>query len=106
MSELAVTLLPLAQGRRPGVGEAAWSLAWLLIVVLGAFVIAGIIIYVVRARTLKTDTTHTNVPLTLAEVRRMHHDGEIDDEEMERLRGIVTAQTRKELVETSQEKEA
>ena len=57
--------------------------------------IAGAIIYVIRSRAMRDDTTRTDVPLTLADLRRMHRDGEVDDEEMETLKKVVTEQTRK-----------
>jgi len=93
-----------AEPGRRDLGTATWSLAILLVVVLAAFMIAGIVIYIVRSRTMKADATQGNIPLTLSEIRRMHRDGEIDDDEMQRLKGIVTAQTRKDLAKPLPEK--
>ncbi len=94
----ALTLLAQipAPGKPTGAGEAtAWMFA-LLAGVLLAFVVAGIVIYIVRSRALREETTADDVPLSLADVRRMHESGEIDEEEMGRLKGIVTAQARRE----------
>jgi len=74
--------------------KAVWPLALLLFIVLVLFIIAGIVIYVVRSRAVKDDDASSDIPLTLSEIRRMRRDGEIDDDEMARLKGIVTAQTR------------
>ena len=74
----------------------AWT--WLVIltaIVIVAFIVAGIAIYIVRNRTLREETTQADVPLTLHEVRQMHARGEIDDGEMERLKGIVMEQAKK-----------
>jgi hypothetical protein len=108
MSEWTVLFLSLAQtATRPDkrqLDQATWSLVVLFVVVLAAFMIAGLVIYVVRSRALKSDTTGSRVPLTLAELRRMHRSGEIDDEEMERLKDIVTAQTTSDLTKPRERK--
>ena len=101
MSELICVLWPLVQaaGGRPerSLREATWWLVGLLLTVLVAFVIAGVIIFIVRDRTMRNEAGRTKVPLTLADLRRMHRDGEIDDEEMETLKKVITEQTRREL---------
>jgi hypothetical protein len=93
--------LSLAQGvvESPGqdAGQAAWPLVVLFIVVIAIFMVAGVVIYIVRSRAVKEETTQADIPLTLSEIRRMRRDGEIDDGEMERLKGIVLAQTRRDL---------
>ncbi|HUW57351.1 MAG TPA: hypothetical protein VMZ92_12010 [Planctomycetota bacterium] len=99
MSELTVvwwSLAPVAVGRRgPRLDTATWWLAGLFIGMLVLFVIAGAIIYVIRSRAIRAESTRTDVPLTLADLRRMHRDGEVDDDEMETLKKVITEQTRK-----------
>ena len=110
MSELPLTLWPLAQvAVKTGddrLREMVWWVAGLLMTVLAAFVIAGIIIFVIRNRAIRTELGETKVPLTLAELRRMHASGEIDDEEMQTLKKVVTDQTRKDLERHTEGKEA
>jgi uncharacterized membrane protein len=99
MSPLPAVAMFLAQQSRPAsrrdLSEATSWLVMLMAVVLLAFIVAGIVIYIVRKRALKADTDGANIPLTLADVRRMRAGGEIDDAEMSRLKEIVLAQTRK-----------
>jgi len=69
----------------------------LLFGILVAAVIAGcIVVFVIRRRSLRDDTTATDIPLSLSEVRDMHARGEIDDDEMQRLKDIITTQARRE----------
>ncbi len=70
-----------------------WLVA-LIVIILAAFAVAGIVVYIVRSRVLKAQTTPSGLPLTLADVRRMRERGEIDDEEMARLKGIVTGRAK------------
>ncbi|KPL03200.1 MAG: hypothetical protein AMK75_01760 [Planctomycetes bacterium SM23_65] len=109
MSELLLTLWPLAQvaakTHDERLRETIWWVAGLLMTVLAAFVIAAIIVFVIRKRAMHTEVGETKVPLTLAELRRMHASGEIDDEEMETLKKVVTDQTRKDLERHIEEKE-
>ena len=99
MNAWSVALLVLAQSTPPPKPEDVTRATVLLIVltsiVIAAFIVAAIVIYVVRSRTLKDDMTRTDIPLTLNDVRLMRRRGEIDDNEMERLRTIVLAQTRR-----------
>lgn len=108
MSELILVLLPLAQAgtrtRDGGLREAAWWVAGLLVAVLVAFVIAAIIIFVVRSRAIHAETTGSRIPLTLAELRRMHRNGEIDDEEMKTLKKLVTDQAKRDIERPAEDK--
>ncbi len=85
-----------AAPRKLSADDAWWWLLGLTGIVLVAFVVTGIIIYVVRSRALKEETNEADVPLTLHEVREMRARGEIDEKEMEKLKGIVKAQAQKE----------
>ena len=110
MSELTVflwSLTPLAAGgtRKAPLDKATRWLMGLFIGVLVIFVIAGAIIYVIRNRAMRAESTQTDIPLTLAELRRMHANGEVDDEEMEALKKVITEQTRRGLDEKSVEVE-
>ena len=102
-------LLMLAQRQEDLAAEkqrdAVWTLLVLFAALLAAVIIAGIVVYIIRSRSLDSDTSKSGVPLTLADVRRMHGSGEIDDDEMTRLKKIVTDRTRKKLAEPSNEKE-
>jgi hypothetical protein len=84
-------------GRR--LGRAAWELAVLSLIVLGALLAIGVAAYFIRKRALEDEKGKPEVPLTLADVRRMHESGEIDDAEMNRLKGIVAQRTRNALLE-------
>ena len=85
----------LAEGKTDVKPEDVYrAILWTAVVIL-AFVVAGIAIYVVRSRALKADTTRGDVPLSLHNLRQMRHRGEIDDAEMERLKTIVLAQAKK-----------
>lgn len=108
MSEITLSLLPLAQtvtgSRKPGIDQATWWLAGLLILALALFIAAGIVIYVIRSRAFRSEATASDIPLTLAEVRRMHQSGEIDDDEMRRLKKIVTGQAKRGMTEPAENK--
>jgi hypothetical protein len=82
---------------RQALDKSVWPLAVLFIVVIALFMIAAVVIYIIRSRAVKEETTRADIPLTLSEIRRMRRDGEIDDDEMVRLKGIVTAQTKGDL---------
>jgi uncharacterized membrane protein len=103
MSELLPAMIVLAQGAdkltERQMGEASRWMMSLLGIVLFAFVAAGIVIYIVRSRALKEDAVRTDVPLTLAELKRMRARGQIDDDEMAKLKEIVMAQAKKPRVE-------
>ena len=86
-----------ARSSGPDPGDTVWRLALLLFVVIALFTVAGVVIYIIRTRADREESTRSDVPRTLAEIRRMRRGGEIDDDEMERLKGIVTAQTRRDL---------
>ena len=109
MSELTLIFGLLAQvvktDQKQSVGDATWWLATLLVIVLLAFAAAGIAIYVFRTRAFKNEATESDIPLTLADVRRLHQSGEIDDDEMERLKKIVTDQATQKLSRTPSQKE-
>ena len=109
MSELTLMFGLLAQAvktsQKQSVGEATWWLAALLVIVLLAFAAAGIGIYIFRNRTFRNESTESDIPLTLADVRRLHRSGEIDDDEMERLKKIVTDQATQKLSSTPSQKE-
>ena len=101
MKMWSVALVVLAQVPPPkaeDVSRATVLLVVLTAVVILAFVVAAIVIYVVRSRTLRTDATAGDVPLTLHDLRGMRERGEIDDDEMARLRTIVLAQAKKDRV--------
>jgi len=83
--------------QRHSVGEATWWLVVLFVIVLLAFAVAGVAIYIFRSRAFKNEATQADIPLTLADVRRLHRSGEIDDNEMERLKKVVTDQTTQKL---------
>ncbi len=83
-------------------GQATTWLIVLIVVILAAFMVAGIVVYIVRSRVLKARTTSDGLPLTLADVRRMRERGEIDDEEMARLKGIVTGRAKKDQLKPPQ----
>ena len=106
MSEMILILLPLAQTvaepPKSTVEQATWWLGGILVVALVLFVIAGIVIYVIRNRALRSESTSADIPLTLAEVRRMHESGEIDDDEMQKLKEIVTSQARRGLTSSTE----
>ena len=87
----------VARSSGPDPGDTVWRLALLLFVVIALFTVAGVVIYIVRSRAAREESTRSDVPLTLAEIRRMRRGGEIDDNEMERLKGIVTAQARRDM---------
>ena len=72
--------------------EAAPMLLLLFGILVGAVIVACIVIFIVRNRSLKSDAAKADIPLSLAEIRRMHRNGEIDDDEMQRLKTIVTGQ--------------
>jgi len=108
MSEWTVFSVSLAQAatrpeERP-LDQATWSLVALFVAMLVVFMIAGLVIYIIRSRAMRSDATASRIPLTLSELRRMHKAGEIDDDELERLKGIVTAQTTRDLVKPPSKK--
>ena len=102
MSDTPAFFLLLGQvAARRSDRELGWGITALMVlfvVMLVGFMIAGVVIYIIRSRTLRGASTKSDIPLTLAELRRMHAAGEIDDAEMERLKAIVTAQAKKDLV--------
>ena len=80
--------------------EAAPRLAILFGLLIGAVMLGCIVVYFIRKRSLDESTTHGALSLTLSEVRRMRREGRIDDDEMQRLKKIVTTQVRGELEPT------
>ena len=91
-------MLPLAQGDVKSLTdklmEATPQLAILFSCLVGGVMVGCVIVYIVRKRSLAANTTADGQPVTLSEVRRMHRDGEIDDDEMQRLKKIVTDRLR------------
>lgn len=86
----------LAEGNPVGKpGDITVAIVLMGVLIL-AFAVAGVAIYIVRSRALKADATGNEVPLTLHDLREMHGRGEIDDNELSRLKTIVTEQARKE----------
>jgi hypothetical protein len=62
-------------------------------VLVTAVIITGIIVFVVRKRALANDAADQEMPtLTMAQVRELHRNGEIDDAQYERLRNAVLTQ--------------
>jgi hypothetical protein len=100
MSRTAAFFPVLAQVARSSreLGKDITLLVVLFVLMLVLFLAAGIVIYVVRSRALRNSASKSDIPLTLAELRRMHASGEIDDTEMERLKGIVTAQAKRDIL--------
>jgi hypothetical protein len=85
----------LAEGNPVGKpGDVTVAIVLMGVLIL-AFAVAGIVIYIVRSRALKADAAGNEVPLTLHDLREMHKRGEIDDDELSRLRTIVLEQARK-----------
>ena len=92
---MARALLVLAQmtttpqGTKPEEAPAIWYLFVLLLIVVIAFVLTGIVVYYYRRRLINEDADQPDAPLSLADVRALHHTGQIDDAEMEKLKKLV-----------------
>lgn len=66
-----------------------WRLFLLLIIVVIAFALTGVVVYYYRRRLLSESASQQDAPLSLSDVRALHHTGQIDDAEMERLKKLV-----------------
>lgn len=104
MSELSVRFLPLAQVAKKATEQDMESatrtlLLWFVVVVV-VLLFAGIALYVFRSRALRDKTRGAAWPLTLAQVREMHERGEIDDDEMRKLKEVVTTRAQRALEKT------
>ncbi len=84
-------ILVLAQTRSHPIGEV---MIWLGVLLVAA-VLIGVIGYMLRKRLLGGDDGEETIqPFTLADLRRLHREGQLSDEEYERAKAAMIAQTR------------
>jgi hypothetical protein len=97
MARMQVASLPLAQSQR-GMGEV---LLWLL-VLIGLVVVAAMLVLYLRKWYSSPDST-PSAGFTLGDIRQLHRDGQMTDEEFERAKALILGQTRRQLHETPAE---
>ena len=108
MSTLRTALTTLAQAANIDAkkgSEATRTLILLLGIIIVLFGIVMVVVIVYRSRVLKEETTPRGEGLTLSEIRWMRSTGDIDEEEFNRLKQIVTSQVMHEMDATPESEE-
>jgi ABC-type iron transport system FetAB permease component len=85
--------LPLAQSQR-GMGSVFF---WLL-VLIGLVIVAAVLVLYLRKWYSSPDVT-PSAGFTLGDIRQLHREGQMTDEEFEKAKALILGQTRRQLHE-------
>lgn len=72
--------------------DASVQILWILGLVVLLAIVLGLVAWIVRKVTLGADAEPTPPGLTLADLRQMHREGQMTDEEFEAAKRLVVAQ--------------
>jgi hypothetical protein len=77
------------------------ALPWLGVLAL-VLLVASLVLHIVRKRSQQWQSEPVGPVFTLADVRRLHEEGQISDEEFERLKARIIGQTKQALKQGAQ----
>ena len=72
--------------------DASAQILWILGIVVVLAVVLGVVAWIVRKITLGSDDDAATPGLTLSDLRQMHREGQMTDEEFEAAKRLVVAQ--------------
>ncbi len=86
-------------------GASVQIMMWIGVILLAA-VFLGVVGYILRRRLLSEDDDPAAAePFTLSDLRRLHREGQLSDEEFERARAAIIARTRAHLHKAEQDED-
>lgn len=72
--------------------DASAQILWILGIVLVLGIVLGVVAWIIRKVVMGSDGDAEAPGLTLSDLRRMHHEGQMTDEEFEAAKRLVVAQ--------------